>query len=134
MDNNESREKYIKFQMMNQQMMQMQKQLEEINMQKQELNFVITSLREFQSSKGEKELLAPISPGIFVKAKVDDYDNFLVHVGNGVVVKKTCEEAIELIEKQLKEFDNFINELTEKISMFDQEFLKLNEELKQENV
>ncbi|MBW3019754.1 prefoldin subunit alpha [Candidatus Woesearchaeota archaeon] len=134
MNNNDSREKYIKYQMMNQQMMQLQRQLEELTAQKEELNFIISSLKEFQSSKGEKELLAPISPGIFVKAKVEEYDSFLVHVGNGVVVNKSTDEAIKLVEKQIVEFEKFIEELNNKLLFFDKEFVKLSEELKSQNV
>jgi prefoldin alpha subunit len=75
---------------------QMQTNLEEISKLKQDIN-------DIGELKKDEEILAPIANGIFITAKIKDAKTFKVNVGQGVVVKKTAEETINLLEKQEKE-------------------------------
>lgn len=130
----ESKEKYLKFQMMQQQMMQLQKQLEELTHQKNELNLTIKSIKDFSNTEGERKLLTPLASGIFMKSKINTFDEVLVNVGNGIIVKKSPKEAIKLVEKHLGDIEKVIEQINQSLIQFDQEFVNLQKELEVQNV
>ncbi|MBS3071630.1 hypothetical protein J4408_01430 [Candidatus Pacearchaeota archaeon] len=63
----------------------------------------LSALREnltiFSESK-EKEILSSFGRGIFLKAQLQEKIMF-VEVGSGIVVKKTPEQTLEVVENQL---------------------------------
>ena len=124
----------MKFQMMQQQMIQLQKQLEELTQQKQELNLTISAIKDFSETKGEKKLLTPLASGIFMKSKIDIFDEVLVNVGNGIIVKKNPIQAIKLVEKHLIDIDQIIEQISQSLMQYDQEFVNLQKELEVQNV
>jgi prefoldin alpha subunit len=92
--------------------MEIQKQSEEaenglkfINEQIGELENFNKSLEVMQKNK-EKEILAPIGKGVYMKADIREKEKLFVEVGKGVVIRKTPAEAQEVIEEQIKKFQN----------------------------
>ncbi len=79
-----------------------------------EINYIKNSLDELSEIKEGKEILCPLSSGIFVKAKVQKTDEFLVNVGSNVVVKKDLEETKKLMDSQEKELEESRESLTQK--------------------
>ena len=108
MDDKEKKaqEVYMKFQVLEQHIKQMQKQLEMITHQLIELNATNNSLEEFNKISAGKEVFVPLSSGIFAKADIKDTSELLVNVGANVVVKKDIASAKKLIQKQLEEIKN----------------------------
>ncbi|HLC50162.1 MAG TPA: prefoldin subunit alpha [Candidatus Nanoarchaeia archaeon] len=105
METNEKKaqEIYMEYQMLEQGIKQLQKQLEMVTQQIMEVASTSSSLDDFKKTKEGTEILVPVSSGIFARASLKDSSELLVNVGSGVVVKKTVEDAKKLLEGQLNE-------------------------------
>jgi len=85
------------------------KQLEEklmlIDQQITEMQRLDIDLEEIEKNK-EKDILAGLGKGIFIKAKTGD-KNLLVDVGSGIIVKKNIKETKQIIKEQIKKMQEF---------------------------
>jgi prefoldin alpha subunit len=70
-------------------------------------------LKDFKEEES-KEVLAPIATGVYVEANLKNKDLF-VNIGSGVVVKKSVDQAIEILDRQEKDVLLEQNKLIEKI-------------------
>ena len=108
-------ELYMEFQMLEQHIRQLQKQLEAVTQQIIELTIASSSLDEFNKIKPGKEIFVPLSSGIFAKASIKDTSGLLVNVGANVVVQKDVASTKKLIQKQMEEIkkiqEQMVNEL-----------------------
>jgi len=111
--------------MLEQEAKKLQEQIELINQQQEEFEILKGSLKKIDSSK-EKEFLASLGKGIFIKSEIKDKKLF-VNVGEGIVVKKKPEEAIEIIDKQIKELNKLRVSLMEQLENLNSEMRKLVE-------
>jgi prefoldin alpha subunit len=107
---------------LNQQMQLIEKNLAEIK----ELGL---SLEEI-GKKENKEILANIGKKIYLPVEIKD-NNLFVEIGKGNFVKKTCSEAKEIIEEQIKklivgreEITARLDELQQKANDLMQTYLK----------
>ena len=98
-----AQEMYMEFQMIDQHIKQMQKQLEMVTHQLIELNATSNSLDEFRKIDSGKEVFVPLSSGIFAKAGIKDTSEVLVNIGANVAVKKDIESTKKLIQGQMEE-------------------------------
>ena len=105
-------QKFVEFQVMQQQAAQLQKQLQQIEAQKVEIQSIKQNLDELNGIEVGTEILAPVASGIFAKAKLENKDEFLVNVGNNVVVKKNIAQVKELLSKQLEEVSKVEEKMT----------------------
>ena len=96
-------EMYMEFQVLEQHIRQLQKQLEAVTQQLIELTITSSSLDEFNKTKPGKEIFVPLSSGIFAKASIKDTSGLLVNVGANVVVQKDVASTKKLIQKQMEE-------------------------------
>ena len=112
-EDNEKRaqEMYMQFQAMDQHIKQLQKQLEAVTGQLMELDASSYSLDEFRKISPEKEILLPLSSGIFAKASIKDASELLVNVGANVVVQKNVDSAKRLIQSQIEEIKKIQKQL-----------------------
>jgi len=113
----------IKFQMYEQQIKQVQQQLEAVENAISEMTSLNLGLMEIKGSK-DKEILASVGKGIFVKAKILS-EKLTVDVGGKNFIGKDVDSTKKLIEKQIKKLENIKQELEESLE-------KINEELTQE--
>ena len=114
-DEKKAQEVYMEYQMLEQGIKQLQKQLEMVTQQIMEVASTSGSLDEFKNVKEGTEILVPVSSGIFAKASIKDSSELLVNVGSGVVVKKDIASAKKLLEGQVDEMrkvqKHMVNEL-----------------------
>lgn len=108
-------QKYMEYQMLEQQIKQMQEHAQKLEQQTAEIHAVKQSLEDMEKSEAGKEVLVPVSGGIFFRAELKDGKNFLVNVGSGVVVEKDAASTRELIENQEKEMERFKDQLMEQL-------------------
>ena len=108
MDKNQEELMY-KLQMYEQQIQQLQQQLEAIEQAIIEMNSLVLGLNELVGSK-DKEILAPIGRGIFVKTKLISED-LIVDVGGKNFVKKSIPETKKLIQDQVIKLEEVKKEL-----------------------
>ena len=106
---------YVEFQMLNQQIKQLESQGTALSSQLMELTATNQSLEDMKKINKGAEILVPLSSGIYTKAEIKDNKNFIVNVGSGTAVVKDIDTTKKLIETQVNEIEklqkNLINEL-----------------------
>ena len=103
-------ERYMKAQMYEQQLKQVQKYLETFDQQLIDIRRLIDSIREFGELKKGDRVMAPLTSGIFVKAVLDDPTELLINVGSDVVVAKSIPDAVKMLEVQEAEINKYRSE------------------------
>jgi prefoldin alpha subunit len=109
-------EKYAEFQLVNQQIQQLQEQLNNIWQQVQELNKLDESLKEIQKVKKGSKILIPLGASIYFEGSIEDTSKAVMGVGAGVCVKKNTEDACKLVEEQMKELNDIENQLSQRLN------------------
>ncbi|MBI2652673.1 prefoldin subunit alpha [Candidatus Woesearchaeota archaeon] len=110
-----AQEMYMEFQMIEQHIKQLQKQLEAVTHQLIELNSTSNSLDEFNKINAGREIFVPLSSGIFAKASIKDTSELLVNVGANVVVKKDVISTKKLIQKQMEEIQKMQRQMIDEL-------------------
>lgn len=103
----ELQRKYIEFQMIKQQVEQLQQQLQKFEAQSEELGSVIASLESFKKLKRGSEMLVPLASGIFAYAELKESQMVRVNVGSNVSVKKSVDDTAKLVKDQISEIENY---------------------------
>ena len=102
-----------------QHMQVIEQQISELGSVKESIEGIITKLDSKSQSKNNKEIdreiLANLGKGIFVKADVKNEDLF-INVGKEVIVRKKPNEAIKIIDEQLVKLVNGKEEIISRIS------------------
>jgi prefoldin alpha subunit len=104
-------EKYMEYQMIEQQVQLAHKQVEQIETQTLDLKSVISYLDDISKTEEGTEILVPVASGVFLKAEIKDNKEMIVNVGSDTAVKKTISEVKDMLARQEKELKNFEVEL-----------------------
>ena len=119
---------YLEFQMLDQQIKQLEKQNIALSNQLMELMATNQSLEDMEKLKGKTEILVPLSSGIYAKAELKDNKNFIVNVGANTALVKDVQSTKKLMESQIDEMKklqvkliNQLQEHTTKAAMLEQE-------------
>lgn len=123
MDQNEQQELMMKFSMFEQQIKHLQEQLQAVEKASLDLESINLGLDEIKTGK-DKEILAPIGRGIFVKGKIIS-DELTVDIGGKNFVVKDVDSTKELIKQQLKKLEEIKEELNQALEGINQELTKL---------
>ena len=123
-------QKYMEYQVMEQQIQQMQQQLEKLEAQAGEAAAVEQCIADVGSAEKGREVLVPVTGGVFFRTRLDDNQTFLVNVGGGVVVEKDLEGTKGLIQKQAEELAKYKEQLTQQLSEQIMRFQEMEIELK----
>ena len=106
---------YIEFQLLNQQIQQLEKQNEALNNHLMELMVTNQSLDDLKDIKEKTEILVPISTGIHAKAEIKDSKSFIVNVGANVALVKDLKSTKEIIKNQIVEIRELQESLAEQL-------------------
>lgn len=83
--------------------------LELLSLARNELSAVKETLEGLKNLEDEKpEILVPIGGGSFLKGVIVDRENAIVNMGAGYSAERPLEEAIQLTERRIKEYDEAI--------------------------
>ena len=110
----------LKLSLLEQQSQQIEQQLQAIEQQITELEILKVNLDGIWEKRG-KEVLTPVSGGIFLKSELKKQD-FIVEVGSKILVKKDLEGTKKIVEKSIFRLRGYQRRLLEEIT-------KINEEL-----
>jgi prefoldin alpha subunit len=99
----ELQQKYMQFQMIQQQLEELNKALESVQEQKAELEISLNAVKEIEKAHPNSDFLAPLANGVFIKGKISETQKLVVNVGSNVTVERTPEEVTKLLEKQQDE-------------------------------
>lgn len=97
----ELQQKYMQLQMLDNQISQLQKHHKLLDDQVASIIETKQGLDDLAGTKPGSEILAPISPGIFIKAGLKDISEVVVNVGSDVAVKKSIPSAKGMLDGQL---------------------------------
>ena len=127
----EIQQKYMQFQMMQQQLEQISQHLELLNQQNAELDISINAVKELGETEVNNELLAPIADGIFFKGELKDNKKLVVNVGSNTTVEKSIPEVIKLLENQKEDLSKKMVEADALMQEFSQQAMKLYQEVEE---
>ncbi|MFH0978368.1 MAG: prefoldin subunit alpha [Candidatus Woesearchaeota archaeon] len=125
----ELQQKYMEFQMLDQQMKQTQKQLQALEDQVVEIIYTQQGLEELKKVKEGTEILVPVSSGIFAKAKIQKPGELIVNVGAGTAVSKTVDSTQEMLSKQLIEVQRMHQAIIEVVQKIESQMQGLEREI-----
>lgn len=120
----------FKLSMFEQQIKQLQEQLQAVEQAIVETNSLNLGLEDIKKSK-DKEILASVGKGIFVKAKIQE-EGLIVDIGNKTFVNKSVSETQELINKQINKLTEIKKELEENYNQVSEELTKVFMEAQEE--
>ena len=109
-----------KLSMFEQQMRQMQQQLQMIEQAIMDMQIIDSGLDDIIGGK-DKEILAQIGKGIFVKTKLLS-EELTVDIGERNFVKKSVPETKEMIKEQIKKLEDVKKELENNQQQMAKEF------------
>jgi len=126
----EQQEFMVQLQMLQQEAEAMDQQIQLIEQQVAEMNAVKLSLEELKNEKQTiaKTILANLGKGIFIEAEVKS-NNLFVNVGKDVLVKKTPQQTLEIVEEQLKKLETGKASILERIEEIQRNMQSLVEEV-----
>ncbi len=128
-NNEDLQKKYLEFQILVNQINQLQQQIVSIQNQLIELRDLKENLSKLKDIKEGTESYVPLSSNIFIKSKIIDKEELLVGVGSNVLLPKTLDETTDLIDKQSKDLEQFLFEMENQISALDLKGQELQKQL-----
>jgi len=118
-DEKNLQEKYMEFQLVQQQIEQLNKYMEELDSKLQEFSLTKYNIENMDKIKPNTESFVSHAPGIFAEAELKENKKFVINVGANVMVEKTIPQISELLDKQIKE-------ISQAQVQMDQNILELN--------
>ncbi len=119
MENNLEQELARKFQVFEQQIRMLQEQLQAVEQTTMDLRTLDLGLDDLKQSK-DKEILAQVGRGIFVKAKVLS-DDLIVDIGGKNFVSKSIDNTKEVLQGQVKKLSRIQEDLEGELEKINQE-------------
>lgn len=113
--------------MLERQSREFEEQIAFVDQQLAELSQFQENLKHFESSK-EKEMLSSLGKGVYTKTNLLNKELF-VEVGAGILVKKTPQEARDIIQTQISKFSEVKTHLLANIESIDQSLRALIEQI-----
>ncbi len=126
----EVQQKYMELQMLQHQLQQVQKQIQALEAQAEEMDVVQQALVDFSGAKPGSDMFVTLTPGLFVKAKLEQNDSVLLNVGGGAAVQKSIHDAKQIVAGQATELRKLQEELAEQLQKLAQHAETAQEELR----
>lgn len=82
---------------------EMQQQTTLIDQQLSELQILEKNIDELKNVQQDNEILSQVGQGIFLKSKIKNNEELFIDIGSKMVLKKSPEEAKEIIKKRLEQ-------------------------------
>lgn len=112
----ELQETYAEYQLIEEQIKQIQQQVQKMDVQLADLTNIQEGLEEFKSTRPGSEVFVPVSNGIFLQASLVSNTKLLVNVGSSVVVEKSVDDTRKLLSDQHVEISRYRNQLLEHLN------------------
>jgi prefoldin alpha subunit len=111
-------EKYQEAQILDYQIKQLQKIIENIDTQLNEISNTIDALKDFEKLENDTEVLFPVANGIFASGKIIDNKILKINIGSNVNVEKSVAETISMMQKQAKDIELYKEEIEVQLQKF----------------
>ncbi|NIO21421.1 MAG: prefoldin subunit alpha [Candidatus Aenigmarchaeota archaeon] len=113
MSEKELQEKYLLYQILQQNLENLKQQLEMVEKQFIEIKTTEEIFKDFKNRKGTDDVLLPLGSGCYGKGDVRDLKNVMVNVGANIMVNKTTESAKLFMREREKELERASKEIQE---------------------
>lgn len=132
MDENKKKvqEMYMEFQMLSQQLQQSEKQIHDLKQQVNEVNATKQAIEELGKTETGKEILVPVSNGIFVKGELKENKELIINVGSNTAVTKSIPDAQKLMDEQKEELLKYHKDLIHKRDELNAKVSSIQKEMK----
>lgn len=94
----------MEFNLFNAKLQELEQQLQLIEKYVAELQATSSALQQLKETEKDKDMLAPVGQGIFVKSKLQDNKEVMVDIGAKVFANKSVDEARGIIDKKSVDF------------------------------
>ncbi|PIN87070.1 prefoldin subunit alpha [Candidatus Woesearchaeota archaeon CG10_big_fil_rev_8_21_14_0_10_44_13] len=99
--------RYMEFQILNHQIKEMQKQIQTIDAQVEELENTSSSIEGFSKTSEKADMFVTLSPGVFAKAELKDNKTLLINVGASTAVQKKAADVKKMVDNQISELKSY---------------------------
>lgn len=115
MPDKELQEKYILYQLLQQNMEKLRQQIELIERQLIEIKNTEEVFRDFKKRRGSDDVLIPLGSGCYGSGSVKNLKNVLVNIGANIMVSKPVESAKLFLNEREKELEKSAKEIQEQM-------------------
>lgn len=127
----ETQEKYVEFQILSNQLKQLQQQFLNLDSHVLELTSLLNSINKISEIKEEQDSLIPLGSGIYLEGKIKAPKDAIITVGANIAVKKSIEDTRKLVERQLEEMKNLVAETEHQMEYLNEHLFNLKKEIEE---
>ena len=109
------KEKYMEYQLLMEQLQQLQENVSTLEKHTMELVFLTENLDSVSKTKIGQETLVPLGSGIFLKGSLKENSNVIMSVGSSVCIEKDIAEAKKTVSEQLGEVNQVLTQMQEEV-------------------
>ena len=126
---NDIQKKYLELQLFINQINQIQQQFVLVQNKINELNSLKENIGNFSKIKEGSESYVSLGLNVFTKAKLIEPKEFLISIGSDILIPKTIEETLRLVDSQINEMQQVTVELENQINVFDLKAQELQKDI-----
>ena len=127
-----NKDKLIEFQILNQEVKNLQEQLQNISNSIQELQIIKNTLEELKNSKNNEEILIPLGQGIFTKGNIKNSNELITNIGSNILVEKNLEETRDMIKTNILNLSKYSENIEEEIGKNIEKLQELQKEISEQ--
>lgn len=116
---------------LNQQIKAFQMQLMELEKSMEELSILKVGLKNLDGSQKGDDVLVPLGASVYAHGTLRGSKEVMVNIGAGVFVNKNIEDAVPLVDQQIKQVSQQEEVLAENITLLNREAEKLTRDINQ---
>ncbi|MEE9323484.1 MAG: prefoldin subunit alpha [Candidatus Aenigmarchaeota archaeon] len=104
-------EKYVLYQLLNQNLESLKQQMQLVEQQFIEVKTTMLSIEDFKKVGEKNEIFLPLGSGCYGKGKITENNEILVNIGAGVFADKKRVDANSFLEKRVGELEKASDEI-----------------------
>jgi prefoldin alpha subunit len=124
-------EKYVLYQLLNQNLESLKQQMELVEQQFIEVRSTMLSIDDLKKIGEKNEILIPLGSGCYGNGKVTDSGGVLVNVGAGIFMNKKSMDAESFLNERVKELENASNEIQAQMERIAKQMNELGVEIQE---
>lgn len=130
----ETQKEMLRLGMLDGKLQELEQQMALLEKQINDLQLCQLALDELKETRPETEMLAAISPGVFVKTKLKDNDEVVINTGAKIFCKKNLEDAKGFMQRKLDEALEIYNKLASEMNSIIQTMNLLENAIRKQTV
>ena len=99
-----------------------------VNQKLEDLHKTKTAIEDMENTKPDKALI-PLGSGNFIYGSIENCEDIIVGVGNGIAIKKKRNEALETLNSRIGKLEDNLNDMLKKSSAFFIQLEKVQQEI-----